>query len=259
MADGIPNLAWTSIEQISGTHFYLCKAEGIHQVGSNDLVGIYVSAGNKAYFTHVQLEDKKYATSLTSGQRNNMGIIFEPYSVRTWSAWVKSTSNKVVDNSDSGNIRTLFFQENMAATTYYWQLIVAPTNSSYGHTAGTAALVTGGLGGAHCNVPNINIIDGKWHHITVEHGVTGMNGTGVVTRLWVDGQYAETTNLSAYTDYPACFNGKLYLGHRKGDIGCNFIFDELRVDPRNYHPDNIRHRYLSDTEYYNPFNYGIIV
>ncbi len=65
----IPNYIWTSIDYL-GNGFYLCKAEGIKQDGSNDLVGIYVSPGIEAYFSHVQLEQKLYSSSFVIGARN---------------------------------------------------------------------------------------------------------------------------------------------------------------------------------------------
>ena len=65
----IPNNKWTSIEYL-GDGFYLCKAEGIRQDGSNDLVGIYVTQGIEAYFSNVQLEQKIYSSSFVNGGRN---------------------------------------------------------------------------------------------------------------------------------------------------------------------------------------------
>ena len=65
----IPNNIWTSIDYL-GDGFYLCKAEGIKQDGSNDLVGIYVSPGIEAYFSIVQLEQKTYSSSFINGARN---------------------------------------------------------------------------------------------------------------------------------------------------------------------------------------------
>ena len=66
---GTPNDAWTSIEQIPGTHFYHCKCEGIMQDGSNDLVGFFVTKGQKIYFSMAQLEQKPYCTPYTPNIR----------------------------------------------------------------------------------------------------------------------------------------------------------------------------------------------
>lgn len=66
---GIPNSKWTSIKRIGNTHFYLCKAEGIIQDGSNDLVGIYVNPGYKIYVSQMQLEQKDHCTAFVDGTR----------------------------------------------------------------------------------------------------------------------------------------------------------------------------------------------
>ena len=66
---GTPNNAWTSIEQIPGTHFYHCKCEGIMQDGSNDLVGFFVTKGQKIYFSMAQLEQKPHCTPMVIGER----------------------------------------------------------------------------------------------------------------------------------------------------------------------------------------------
>lgn len=67
-AQSIPNGKWTSITNL-GNGFYLCKADGIHQDGSNDLVGIYVKPGIKAYFSYMQLERKPYSTPVFISSR----------------------------------------------------------------------------------------------------------------------------------------------------------------------------------------------
>lgn len=60
-AQSIPSGTWTSIKSL-GNGFYLCKADGIHQDGSNDLVGMYVRQSYKAYVSWAQLEQKKGST-----------------------------------------------------------------------------------------------------------------------------------------------------------------------------------------------------
>jgi len=49
---------WTSVESL-GNGFYLCKCEGIHQSGSNDLIGFYVGPGYKVYFSEAYCEDDR--------------------------------------------------------------------------------------------------------------------------------------------------------------------------------------------------------
>lgn len=72
---GTPSGAWTSIERIDGGYFFLCKCENIKQNGSNDLVGMYVRAGCKAYLSQTQLEQKPYATSFTVGTRTEGRVL----------------------------------------------------------------------------------------------------------------------------------------------------------------------------------------
>lgn len=53
---GVPSNLWTSIEYL-GDGFYLCKCEGIHQDGSNNLIGVNVQAGYKIYISEAYLEN----------------------------------------------------------------------------------------------------------------------------------------------------------------------------------------------------------
>lgn len=61
-SQSVPAEKWTSIEPL-GRGFYLCKCEGIHQDGSNDLVGIHTKPGHKIYFSEVYLEDDRSVCS----------------------------------------------------------------------------------------------------------------------------------------------------------------------------------------------------
>ena len=47
---------WTSITPL-GNGFYHCKCEDIQQDGSNDVIGVYIKAGYKVYFSEFYLED----------------------------------------------------------------------------------------------------------------------------------------------------------------------------------------------------------
>lgn len=59
---GVPHGKWTSVQPL-GDGFYLCKVEGLRQDGSNDLVGLYVTAGNKVYVSEAYLENDKTVCS----------------------------------------------------------------------------------------------------------------------------------------------------------------------------------------------------
>ena len=49
---------WTSISYL-GDGFYLCKVEGLHQSGSNDLIGVYVRPGYKIYISEGYCENNR--------------------------------------------------------------------------------------------------------------------------------------------------------------------------------------------------------
>jgi len=70
----VPTNQWTSIEKLGDSGFYLCKVEGFSQDGSNDLVGVYVKTGIKAYFSQAQLEQKPYCSPFTTSTNGN-GIL----------------------------------------------------------------------------------------------------------------------------------------------------------------------------------------
>lgn len=82
---------WTSIIPLRD-NFYLCKCEGIHQDGSNDLVGIYVHIGKKIYISEAYLEnDREICSDIFSLDTNiydcsgycNNGIIMGTLNVST--------------------------------------------------------------------------------------------------------------------------------------------------------------------------------
>lgn len=111
---GAPNNAWTSIEQIPGTHFYHCKCEGIMQDGSNDLVGFYVTKGQKIYFSMAQLEQKPYCTPYTPNIRTGTVHDSSGYdnhaelALATTPRWVGSDQSKIGGGAYSFNGSQVF-------------------------------------------------------------------------------------------------------------------------------------------------------
>lgn len=97
---GIPNNQWTSIERIGATHFYLCKAEGISQNGENDLIGIYTTPGNKAYFSRVQSEQNDHCTPFINGTR--LGTVIDKSGSDNHIALTEQNSPVWVGNSSTG-------------------------------------------------------------------------------------------------------------------------------------------------------------
>lgn len=59
---GVAPNKWTSITPL-GDGFYLCKCEGIHQNGSNDLIGFDVTVGNTVYISEAYCEDDREVCS----------------------------------------------------------------------------------------------------------------------------------------------------------------------------------------------------
>ena len=55
---GTANDKWTSVTAL-GNGFYLCKCEGVHQNGSNDLIGFNVKPGYKVYISEAYCENDK--------------------------------------------------------------------------------------------------------------------------------------------------------------------------------------------------------
>lgn len=84
---GAPSNKWTKVTNI-GDGFYLCQVDGIHQDGSNDLIGFYITAGYKVYISQVYLQNNKetcsnvfftdsYSTIYDSSGYQNNGTIVE--------------------------------------------------------------------------------------------------------------------------------------------------------------------------------------
>ena len=60
---------WTSITHL-GDGFYLCKCEGIHQNGSNNLIGFYVKVGYSVYISEAYCENDREICSDIFSQTN---------------------------------------------------------------------------------------------------------------------------------------------------------------------------------------------
>lgn len=228
------------------------------------------SGGTNMYFnagagyawdiSEIQFEQKPYATSFINITRSQMLPTYPNYLVRTVSLWVKSTSNKVVDGV--GTSRTLLRQIDVIDTYPQWSLYVANTTTS-DCLPGTATPITAGSAilkvkwktdGVNvttylCTVSTINILDRGWHHISCEFGL------GSICRISVDDKYGDTLTIPETSYY---FNGLLRVGYDStSELAGNFLIDELRLDNRTYSRDDIRRRFISGTEYYDPFNYSV--
>jgi hypothetical protein len=208
----------------------------------------------------IQVEAKSYSTQLAVPSRTETYLQYQNYPVRTVSLWIKSTSNKIVDGVNTP--RTILRQVDINDLYPQWSLYIANTNTS-DCLPGTATPITAGSAvlkvkwktdGTNvtsylCTVNGANIIDGKWHHITCQLGISS------ICRIWVDGTFSDSLVIPE-SNY--VFGGLIHVGYDStSDVNGNFIIDELRLDQKTYNSDDIIRRSISETEYYNPYSYGI--
>lgn len=72
---GAPIGKWTSVTAL-GNGFYLCKCEGVHQNGSNDLIGFNVKPGYKVYISEAYCEnDKEMCSDIFQQQHLNNTVV----------------------------------------------------------------------------------------------------------------------------------------------------------------------------------------
>jgi hypothetical protein len=118
---------WTSVEQLGDSGFYHCKVNNISQNGTDDLVGIYVSAGFKVYFSRMQLDSKYFNTPFFPGTSGIRKLSFNLYKEigmdwsEDWSIcyWKKPIATH--DQTSSGyNIDSLGSNTNTVGGGYRW-------------------------------------------------------------------------------------------------------------------------------------------
>lgn len=210
-SDGLTNNTFSSITHL-GDGFYLCKAEGIKQDGSNDLVGFCVKPGYKVYFSEAYLENNKEMCSDVFEQ-DNLTIIEDSSGYGHNGICVDTTiSNEspryntciscigtTIDSSSNTITGAQFFYCNMemptmnALTITWWGKNLAygrggifetsntvQTNTLKGTDYNTTAIAnwdsTFGIynGSSRVNIFNNFNKDGNWHH----HAIT-FDGTNV--------------------------------------------------------------------------------
>jgi len=240
---------------ISGNLYLICY-------GGTNGAGYNITA----QYTMPQIEAKTYNTRFTSGTRNETLLLYKTYPTKTFSLWVKSNSSKVVDGINIP--RTIAKQIDTLGTYPYWTLYVENTNTTdtlpgtaTAILAGSAVLKVNWSGVSMlCTVPisgsSYNILDGNWHHIVLEFGVTSYVNTNTVCRIWVDDSYGESLDISTNS---TIFKGQLRIGFDSDTSSAgNFSMDDMRIDNKIYSKDDIKRRYLANVEYLNPFAYGAI-
>ncbi|MGI6125167.1 MAG: LamG domain-containing protein, partial [Acetivibrionales bacterium] len=213
---GAPNNQWTSIKQIGTSKFYECRVDGIHQDGTNDLIGVYIKPGNKVYFSRAQCERKPYATSFVDGTRAAETLTIPTAGVLspqegTWGLWVyiDSTARRQVANQwptifripGVSSVGIFLYHDTDTAT---WELQTQ-------NDVGTTSIV---------NYSDSYTPDG-WHHFAVAWK------SGEIA-LFIDGVRRITiTN----PNMPSGFAANAYIGSYAGSsYFLNTKHDELRID-----------------------------
>lgn len=233
--------------------------------GVGPVVYMTVSAGVGFRMTNLQMEQKPYYTPFVNGTRDEKYIVYPWYAAKTLSIWVKSNSNKVPTGGEEE--RTIAHQIDNLGSYPFWQLFAANASSGDFYP-GTAISIPAGRAVLKVKlsasdtlvaaVSSVNICDGSWHHITIELGVTSYNSASQVYRILVDDKldslYSESTAIPA--GLSTLFEGNIRLGY-KGNQAGNFTLDDLRMDILSYGKDDILRRYMANTEYYDPYSYGV--
>lgn len=135
---GVEINKWTSIKKIGDSKWYLCKAEGISQDGSNNLVGLNVKPSYKVYVDTIQLENKPFCSPFTTTTRADSSLEFnlhrdyqlnwnENWSIVYWKKPVGTHANTL----NAYNIDSLGSNSNSVGGGYLWWGKNTSTNSLY--------------------------------------------------------------------------------------------------------------------------------
>jgi hypothetical protein len=203
-----------------------------------------------------------------------------PDNIKTISFWFKSNTPEEVD---MGTPRVLIGQTTAngvdTTTDPYWLCYITRTSEVIKNIVclklATPTTVY------HCKV-NKDVLDGKWHHVVIEFNIEPtpiFNISGMVSRLWVDGIYAETALeeqlnpdgtriIGPYTGYitPFIFYNSLNpfyfrIGHQddsgESNALSNCTYDDLITYTKHYDKDTILSWYISNSEPYLPYDYLI--
>lgn len=232
---GAPSKIWTSIHNL-GDGFYLCKCEGIHQDGSNDLIGIGVQAGYTVYISEAYLEDnKEFCSEIfgndgvihdcsgyhNDGSVNAITITSDSPRYGASSAFSSSTTSyiKVTDNSWMAQAApefTINFWANPATwagqTKYFSCTESGGFNTESGNSGYirfpnhvyTNAALTSTAYKYSSNELKISDITAGWHMLTFIYTLTG-------NKVYLDGALHSSY---AFTSYGEHFNtnARLFLG-----------------------------------------------
>lgn len=232
-----------------------------------DLSYIHIGVGRineqNYWVENIQVEAKPYATRFVDGTRVPTYIKYQmPSNIKTISFWFKSNSNKEVVFSNTSRV---LLSQTIDGTTDsdYWVCYIGRDGEPYITKNKVSLEVHSGSTAYKCCIDEVNPLDGNWHHVTIELNTTSIMGlANTVARLWVDEYYTETRNGTLDEGYPSpiTFNGYLRVGHideTESTALSNCTYDELCIRTAHYDPDEILSWYISNREFYNPYDYSI--
>jgi hypothetical protein len=218
-----------------------------------------------------QVEEKGYNTKFIDGTRNSTFLRYKlPVNPKTVSFWFKSNSNKERDYNilEESTPRYLYVQGDSdgtesldpAGNSLYLSCVITADNDSKYFDGTNYHKNKVGINIRYNNsnhstyIGEVDALDGKWHFVCVEN-------YGTYFRLHVDDYYSDI----ATSDIPYEIGNYLLLGNngympgpQNTDIS-NCTYDDLCVRTKTYDKDQVHSWYFSDREFYNPYDYSVIV
>lgn len=244
-----------------------------YNVDSTWLFHANISAltGDVVTIENLQVEVKDYNTKFVEETRDSTFLRYElPVNPKTVSFWFKSNSNKERDYNvlEESTPRYLHVQGGSDGTesldpvgnSLYLSCVITPNNDSKYFDGSTYYKNKVGINIRYNNtnhsgyVGEVDALDGKWHFVCVENYETYF-------RLHVDDYYTDVS----VSDIPYEIGTYLFLGNngympgpQNTDIS-NCTYDDLCIRTKTYDNDEVHSWYFSDREFYNPYDYSVIV
>lgn len=177
---------------------------------------------------------------------------------KTISFWVKSNSNKVPTMASPRPLMLLGGELGSEHNTYLECMLTRSDDGgrfSSPNKIGVVAFVNNTS--YHCSIDTIDPLDNQWHFVTIE--INKGNKIG----LWVDGKYAETASYGSEINFGSVLRvGHRYIPSSQSEVYtglANCSYDDLCIRTAHYSEDEIHAWYQSNREFYNPYDYSVIV
>ena len=225
---------WSSIQSLSNG-FYLCKVEGLKQDGSNDLVGVYVTAGNKIYVSEAYLENDRtvcsdiryYSTNVCdcsgnqwTGTATNPLIMNKSTPKYKYSTTFNGTSGKITlpnfspyeagvkqsEMSFAMWINRNAYSDSASRYMYYGFCDIY-LHSDYKVRISWSHDTTSASAG-NTWAPGLLIPTGEWHHICFTF-------TSGIMRLYYDGALYSTSDRSSTGQFMGVYHGYPNIGNNQ--------------------------------------------